>query len=133
MARGENVKLLLEDAGLDHEYVRVKQDSDYPARKAKLIEEGLFSATLPYIEVGDKRLGKTVPIMRYISTKLGGKYHGSTDEENHLLDSVAEITNDWFESLKWSFFGTEVNTVAHIIYKAHTLIFIYKPETKSWP
>ncbi len=133
LARGENVKLLLEDAGLEHEYVRIERNAsqerkdaglepqhirigntEYEERKAKLVEEGLFSPTLPYIEVGGKRFGKTVPIMRYISSKLGNKYHGSTDEENHILDSVAEMSNDWFESLKWSYFGTEVNTAVYV-------------------
>lgn len=109
-ARGENVKLMLEDAGLDHEYIRVNRaDGSYEEKRAQAVKEGLFSATLPYIEVGGKRFGKTVPIMRYISVKLGNKYHGSTDEENQLLDCIADITNDWFESLKNSFFGSEVN------------------------
>ncbi|CAO3625737.1 unnamed protein product [Mucor hiemalis] len=107
-ARGENVKLMLEDAGLDHEYIRVNRaDGSYEEKRAQAVKEGLFSATLPYIEVGGKRFGKTVPIMRYISVKLGNKYHGSTDEENQLLDCIADITNDWFESLKNSFFGSE--------------------------
>ncbi|CAO0796550.1 unnamed protein product [Mucor circinelloides] len=105
-ARGENVKLLLEDAGLDHEYIRVKHE-EWPALKQKLQAEGLHSATLPFIETNGQKFVKAPAIMRYISTKLGGKYHGSTPEENQLLDVVAELNDVWFEHLKNSFFGSE--------------------------
>lgn len=108
LARGENVKLLLVDAGLDHDYIRVdSSDESYKEKRALFIKEGLFSPTLPCIEVGGKRFNKTVAIMRYISVKLGNKYHGSTDEENQLLDAISDITDDWFEALKNSFFGSE--------------------------
>lgn len=107
-ARGENVKLLLEDAGLDHEYIRVKHE-EWPALKQKIQAEGLHSATLPFIETNGQKFVKAPAIMRYISTKLGGKYHGSTPEENQLLDVVAELNDVWFEHLKNSFFGSEVS------------------------
>ena len=111
-ARGENVKLLLEDAGLDHEYVRVKRDDkDYGSFRAQLIKDGLCSPTLPCIEMGGKKFGKTVPIMRYLSVKLGRKYHGSNDEEDQLLDSIADTTDAWFEALKYAFFGTDVSSI----------------------
>lgn len=107
-ARGENVKLLLEDAGLDHEYIRVKHE-EWPALKQKLHAEGVHSATLPFIETNGQKFVKAPAIMRYISTKLGGKYHGSTPEENQLLDVVAELNDVWFEHMKNSFFGSEVS------------------------
>lgn len=106
------------DAGLEHEYIRVSRSGEgYEEKRAQLVKEGLFSPTLPYIEVGGKRFGKTVPIMRYISVKLGNKYHGSTDEENQLLDALSDLTNDWFETLKNSFFGSEVNNA--LLNKVH--------------
>lgn len=120
LARGENVKLLLEDAGLDHEYVRLNRTEGWAERRAKLVEEGFFSPTLPYIEVGGKRFGKTVPIMRYISVKLGNKYHGSTAEENQYLDYISDITNDWFEHMKKVFFGSDVSICLDSIVKAVT-------------
>ncbi|CEP13474.1 hypothetical protein [Parasitella parasitica] len=106
LARGENVKLMLVDAGLDHKYVRVERD-EWPNIKGKLQEKGAHSCTLPYIEVDNQRFFKTVPIMRYISTKLDGKYHGSTPEENQLLDVVCEVSDVWFDHLKISFAGSE--------------------------
>ncbi|KAG2208969.1 hypothetical protein INT47_011109 [Mucor saturninus] len=112
-ARGENVKLLLEDAGLDNEYVRLSRDENWSAKKAQLIEEGFLSPTLPYIEVGGKKFGKTVPIMQYISVKLGNKYHGSNAEEDQYLAYVAEITNEWFECLKNAFIGNDEKKENH--------------------
>lgn len=109
LALGENIKLLLEDAAVDHEYVRLALDETWDNKKVRLIEEGLYSGTLPYIEIGGKKFGKTIPIMRYISVKLGNKYHGTNDEENQLSDCVADITNDWFESMKWAFIDSDVS------------------------
>ncbi|KAG2230815.1 glutathione S-transferase [Thamnidium elegans] len=103
---GENIKLLLEDAALEHEYVRLELDEAWNNKKVQLVKEGLYSGTLPYIEVGGKKFGRTVPIMRYISVKLGNKYHGANDEENQILDSAADIIGDWFESAKLAFNGS---------------------------
>ncbi|KAI8373666.1 class gamma glutathione S-transferase [Blakeslea trispora] len=105
-ARGENVKLMLVDAGLDHEYIRIKHEN-WPELKAKLQKEGAYSATLPYIEIGDKRLFKSVAILRYLSTKLDNKYHGSNDDENYVLDVVTELVEAWFEKFKAAAFGSE--------------------------
>lgn len=107
-ARGENVKLMLVDAGLDHEYIRIKHEN-WPELKAKLQKEGAYSATLPYIEIGDKRLFKSVAILRYLSTKLDNKYHGSNDDENYVLDVVTELVEAWFEKFKAAAFGSEVS------------------------
>lgn len=108
-ARGENVKLLLEDAGLNHNYIRLPRGEVWAAKKAQLIDEGFLSPTLPFIEVGDKKYGKAIPIMQYISAKLGNKYHGSDVEEEHYLAYVAEVTTEWYECLRTSFFGTDVS------------------------
>ncbi|KAI8647522.1 hypothetical protein BD408DRAFT_438986 [Parasitella parasitica] len=107
LARGENVKLMLVDAGLDHEYVRVERP-EWPALKETLKKEkGAHSCTLPYIETNGQCFFKTVPIMRYLSTRLEGKYHGSTPEDNQLLDVVAEVSDVWFDHLKNSFAGSD--------------------------
>ncbi|CEP13475.1 hypothetical protein [Parasitella parasitica] len=104
--RGENVKLMLVDAGLDHSYDRITRD-EWPLFKEKLQQEGAHSSTLPYIEINGQKFYKSVAIMRYISTKLDGKYHGSTPEENQLLDVVAELNDVWFEKMKSAFYGSE--------------------------
>ncbi|KAI7892886.1 glutathione S-transferase [Mucor mucedo] len=112
-ARGENVKLLLEDAGLNHNYIRLPRGEVWAAKKAQLIDEGFLSPTLPYIEIGDKKYGKAIPIMQYISAKLGNKYHGSDAEEDHYLAYVAEVTTEWYECLRTSFFGTDQDKEHH--------------------
>jgi glutaredoxin len=108
--RGENVKLLLEDAGLEHDYVRLKLDQKWYDLKDKLTAEGHHSVTLPYIQVKDKYYFKTHAILRYLSVKLGSKYHGSTPEENQLVDVVCEVADLWFNSLRISYWGTDVSS-----------------------
>ncbi|KAI8647523.1 hypothetical protein BD408DRAFT_408076 [Parasitella parasitica] len=104
--RGENVKLMLVDAGLDHDYGRIRRD-EWPPFKKQLQQEGAHSSTLPYIEIAGQKFFKSVPIMRYVSTKMGGIYHGATPEEDQLLDVVAELNDTWFEQMKRAFYGSE--------------------------
>ncbi|CAO3699783.1 unnamed protein product [Rhizopus stolonifer] len=106
--RGKNIKLLLVYDGLDHEYIRVPITAeDWFPLKAQLIENGFYTATLPVIKIENKVYGKAVPIMRYLSTKLEYKYHGSNDEENFALDMMTDVLNDWFEDGKKAIFGDE--------------------------
>ncbi|KAI9264748.1 glutathione S-transferase [Sporodiniella umbellata] len=112
LARGENVKLFLVDAGLDHEYVRVERE-DWPAMKEQLSKEGYYAGSMPYIRMGNQIFGRSVSIMRYLSVKMGHKYHGSTEEENYLLDVIADMTDDWFECMKAAFFGGDEKRKQH--------------------
>ncbi|KAI9266999.1 glutathione S-transferase [Sporodiniella umbellata] len=98
MGRGEFVKLLLEDAGLEHEYERVTFEQ-WGEKKQELIKQKVPSPTLPYITIGDKYYGKTVPIMRFIAKKLG-KYNGSNDDEEQVLDAHADTVMDW--AYRWA-------------------------------
>ncbi|KAI7892892.1 glutathione S-transferase [Mucor mucedo] len=111
--RGENVKLMLEDAGLNHEYVRLAKGEAWGIKKAQLLKDGYISPTLPYIEINGSRFGKTAPIMRYISAKLDNKYNGSNAEENHFLEYVTEITECWFDCVKNAFFGDDEKKAEH--------------------
>jgi hypothetical protein len=100
---------LLEDAGLDHDYVRSVRDEKWEELKAQLVKEGVHSCTQPYIQVNGQKFFKTVPIMRYISAKLDYKYHGSTPEENHLLDVITELADSWFNSMRAAFYSSDVS------------------------
>ncbi|KAG0743450.1 hypothetical protein G6F62_000660 [Rhizopus arrhizus] len=114
LGRGENVKLFLVDAGLDHEYIRIEnREKEWPPMREQLVQDGYYAVSAPYIKLGDKVFGRTIPIMRYLSIKLGRKYHGTNDEEDYHLDVVSDLTNDWFESLKNSFFGDEEKKKHH--------------------
>ncbi|KAG0164401.1 hypothetical protein DFQ28_010527 [Apophysomyces sp. BC1034] len=109
---GENVKLLLEDAGIEHEYVRYTWDN-WPAKKEQLLQDGYYLGTVPMLEIEGRRIGKTVPIMRYISKKLG-KYQGSNDEDCQLLDALSDAAMDWVRLNAFAMYhGTEAQKKEH--------------------
>ncbi|PHZ17439.1 uncharacterized protein RHIMIDRAFT_284951 [Rhizopus microsporus ATCC 52813] len=114
LGRGENLKLFFVDAGLEHDYIRFNRETEWPEMREEIIKDGYYAGSAPYIKMGNKIIGRTVPTMRYISTKLGNKYHGSTDEESYLLDVVSDVTNDWFESIKKLYLGSEEEKKRHV-------------------
>ncbi|CAO3598435.1 unnamed protein product [Absidia cylindrospora] len=94
---GENLNLLLKDAGVDFEYVR-SDFSNWEQIKADFIEnKNIPHPTLPLVEVNGTSYNKTVPTMRFLSKKLG-KYGGANDEEEYRLDTVGDIVRDHFGS-----------------------------------
>lgn len=97
--RGEYVRLLLEDAGIPYQYIRIPIPEWESGYKAKMIEEGIRSPTLPYITVNGQYYGKTFPLNRFIARTLG-QYEGKTEADRHLVDSCADIINDWI--VKWA-------------------------------
>ncbi|CAO3691003.1 unnamed protein product [Rhizopus stolonifer] len=108
LGRGEYIRLLLEDAGLDYEYVRLTF-AQWGEKKVELSKQGIPGPTMPFITVGDKYYGKTAPIIRFIAKKLG-KYNGVNDDEEQLLDAYADTVLDW--AGKWAaaiFSGNEEN------------------------
>ncbi|KAI8084993.1 class gamma glutathione S-transferase 2 [Halteromyces radiatus] len=91
---GENLNLLLKDSGIDYTYDRYDL-SGWPEMKADLAKRSVLHPTMPYVEVDGKTLAKTVPTMRYLARKLG-KYMGSNDDENYILECVADSVRDHF-------------------------------------
>jgi hypothetical protein len=98
----------LEDSGLEHEYIRVPLNETWGETKEELKKRGNYRGTVPYIEMGEKMFCGTVPVLRYLSTKLG-KYNGSNAEEVQYVDTIVDGVEDWFQSMKKAFFGTEVS------------------------
>ncbi|KAF7725063.1 hypothetical protein EC973_000470 [Apophysomyces ossiformis] len=95
---GEHVKLLLEDAAIEHEYVRVVHE-DWPSMKEQLIQEGYPMATLPVLEL---RLGK---------------YLGADEEENQYLDALSDTAMDWHQDwIKSKILGNEISYVDFLVY-----------------
>ncbi|KAI9495911.1 hypothetical protein BDB00DRAFT_810921 [Zychaea mexicana] len=93
--RGENIKLLLEDAGISHEYILHKWQ-DWPKVRDEWIASGYTAGSLPVIETADgKRYSCTTPIARLLSRQLG-KYYGKNIDDEHLVDSVADLAQDWY-------------------------------------
>ncbi|RCI04010.1 hypothetical protein CU098_011149 [Rhizopus stolonifer] len=92
LGRGEYVRLLLEDAGVDFEYDRCTFE-EWGIQKEKLIAQGIHKPTLPYITIDGKYYGNTAPIMRFISKKLD-KYQGKDEDEAQLVDAYADTVTD---------------------------------------
>ncbi|KAI8636871.1 glutathione S-transferase [Parasitella parasitica] len=99
--RGEHIRLLLKDSDIDFEYVRINLvGKEWTDLKQKLISEKKASSpTLPFITIDGKYYGKAIPIMRYISNKLG-KYIAANDEDAQLVDSYADIVMGWVD--RWA-------------------------------
>ncbi|KAI9495008.1 glutathione S-transferase [Zychaea mexicana] len=92
--RGESVKLLLEDAGVPHEYELIDRDAWEPV-KQKLIDEGHPCACVPYLEADGKKYFASTAILRFLSKKFG-KYRGSNDDEEQFVDACADFVDDWY-------------------------------------
>lgn len=77
--RGECVRMLFEDAGVQFVDRRIPLDSKWPSVKK---EEFIgISPGLPVVEINGKRFGQSIPIMRYFGKKLGEQEQdGSYDE-----------------------------------------------------
>ncbi|KAG0738904.1 hypothetical protein G6F65_005311 [Rhizopus arrhizus] len=106
IGRGDYIRLMLEDASVDYEYVRLTWDQ-WKEKKVELLEQGEIDPTMPYITIGGKHYFKTLPAMRVIAKKLG-KYNGENEEEEYLLDAYSDSMNDWMT--KWGtalFVGNE--------------------------
>ncbi|KAG0162393.1 hypothetical protein DFQ30_002130, partial [Apophysomyces sp. BC1015] len=54
---------------VEYKYIKHTEES-WPATKEKFIREGYYLESLPIFEVEGRRLGKTLPIIRYITKKL---------------------------------------------------------------
>ncbi|KAI7856171.1 hypothetical protein BDC45DRAFT_504500 [Circinella umbellata] len=95
--RGENIKLLLEDAQIPHDYLFYKWE-DWPQMRDEWIKNGFTGGCLPAIETADgKKYSCTTPIVQLISKQLG-QYYGHGDiEKEYLVDTVASFTNDWYD------------------------------------
>ncbi|KAI8092644.1 class gamma glutathione S-transferase [Halteromyces radiatus] len=111
-ALGENIHLLLKDAGLDYTYIRHKND-EWPTIKQDMVEnKHIFGPTMPFIEIDGFAFNKTVPAMRYISKQLG-KYRGKDDKEEYELDAVADITRDYWNAILPVFMSTDEQVLAN--------------------
>ncbi|KAL7314420.1 hypothetical protein PS15m_005991 [Mucor circinelloides] len=111
MGRGEFIRLLLEDAGVDFEYVR-HNAAEWKELKQQLLADKVRAPTMPYITVDGEYYGKTVPVMRFLSHKLG-QYEGSNEKEVQLLDAYSDMIMDW--AFRWAIgvFGDEAQLKAY--------------------
>ncbi|KAJ5688689.1 glutathione S-transferase [Penicillium macrosclerotiorum] len=95
LGRGEVVKLFLVDSGIGFKEVRYAYDDTWPQTSKSLIQQGITrSGKLPSLEYEGLILTQHIPILRYLSRKLG-KYNGETNSEKYNVDAVADIYIDW--------------------------------------
>jgi glutathione S-transferase len=105
-ARAEVPRLMLEDAGVDYDYVAVDYASNWGETKAKLIAEGKlpFGQVPLYEEPGGLALVQSAAIARYVAKKHG--YAGTSALEEALIDQAAEGANDTYVALATAFYGS---------------------------
>ncbi|KAI7901443.1 glutathione S-transferase [Cokeromyces recurvatus] len=99
--RAEPIRLLLEDAGLKYEYIRIAF-KDWPKTKENLIDNGSRAPTLPYITTKNGKLYNTmVASMRAIAKTLGSekKYYPEDAEDQYLADVYCDLSLDWMNKL----------------------------------
>ncbi|KAJ3048803.1 hypothetical protein HDU99_009067, partial [Rhizoclosmatium hyalinum] len=83
IGRGEVVRLFLAEAQIEYDDVRIFH-GDWAAHMENVAKLNPYGA-LPVLQLGDKVLTQHVPILRYLSKKLG-KYGGSDDDEAFAID-----------------------------------------------
>ncbi|KAK9765489.1 hypothetical protein K7432_006142 [Basidiobolus ranarum] len=93
--RGENIRVLLQDAGIQYEEERIPYDDQWPAlsKQLKATEKNPVGS-LPILELNGENYFGTVPLLRYIAGKLG-THKGRTLEEDLFIDSVSDFVVDW--------------------------------------
>ncbi|ORY49044.1 glutathione S-transferase [Rhizoclosmatium globosum] len=92
IGRGEVVRLFFAEAQIEYDDIRVPY-GEWAAHKGDVAKLNPYGA-LPVLQLGDKILTQHVPILRYLSKKLG-KYGGSNDDEAFAIDQITDVYIDW--------------------------------------
>ncbi|KAI9366620.1 glutathione S-transferase, partial [Pilaira anomala] len=99
LGRGEHIRLLLEDAGVNYEYVRYTHEQ-WKEEKQKFLAQKVPEPTIPYMTIDGKYYSKTMPLMRLLSRKLN-LYNGENEDEVYMLDYYMDMINDWLH--RWGY------------------------------
>lgn len=90
--RGESVRLLLEDIGVEYQDVRFSDN--WPEEKERGTASGKYTfGQLPCLTIGEVNIVQTDAIMRHLARKFG--YYGETEDEHTLSDVVAGGADDF--------------------------------------
>jgi len=89
--RGECLRMLFEDAGVQFVDHRIPLDAEWPSVKKGFTGIALG---LPVVDLGERHFAQSIPLLRYFGKKLG-KYVGQTSEDEYFLDRLSDIANDW--------------------------------------
>ncbi|CDH50133.1 predicted protein [Lichtheimia corymbifera JMRC:FSU:9682] len=95
---GAVIQLLLEDACIPFEYIYIDKANEWPSVKASLIASNHHFDCMPMIELEDgKRYSGCLPIMRFLSKKIGKYLPLNNLDEEQFLDAMADYACDWFQ------------------------------------
>ncbi|ORX89407.1 putative glutathione S-transferase [Basidiobolus meristosporus CBS 931.73] len=96
--RGENLRVLFADAGIQYDQKNLPLNEEWVAFKEDLKKSGKNPAgTVPVLELNGESHFGTLPLLRYLAAKLGA-YKGKTPEEDLFIDSVSDFVADWRSS-----------------------------------
>ncbi|ELR19767.1 glutathione transferase family protein [Acanthamoeba castellanii str. Neff] len=107
--RAEVPRLLLEDAGVDYDFVPV---TNWPELKSQLTASGklAFGQTPLYEEPDGLTLVQSAAIARHLARKYG--YNGSNAHEEALIDQAKEGVTDVYTAIAKVIFGTPADQQA---------------------
>ncbi|KAI9030241.1 glutathione S-transferase [Hyaloraphidium curvatum] len=96
ISRGQNVRLLFSDAGVDFKE-EFFAGREFPAVKKRLAEAGInIGGTVPTVTLKDGRvIGQHYAAMRYLGRLAGGSYYPSDPEKALLVDEALDACQDW--------------------------------------
>ncbi|KAI8075038.1 class gamma glutathione S-transferase [Gongronella butleri] len=104
---GEFPYLLLLDSGLPFEYIR-HPGSEWKTLRQKQVDQHIYAATLPVLELDGQLYCKSIPIMRLIAAKLG-KYGATQDAAAwHYLDHLSDTCMDWYNTVQRVYFPVPI-------------------------
>jgi glutathione S-transferase len=107
--RGDMTRLLLEDAGVDYDFVPI---TNWPEARARLTAAGklAFGQVPLYEEPDGLTLVQSSAIARHLARKHG--YNGATPHEAALIDQANEGVADTFTAIAKVIFGTPADQQA---------------------
>ena len=105
---------MLEDAGISYEYILTKW-SDWDRVRSEWVANGFLTGSLPVLETKDgKKYSMTVPILSSLSKKLG-HYYGKNLDDEHIVDVIADLTNDFYDSFVHNYWIQPVSVNIDVI------------------
>ncbi|KAI9269244.1 glutathione S-transferase [Phascolomyces articulosus] len=99
--RGEPARLLLHDAGVPFEDIRL-EFPDWFALKHEIMND-YPAAALPLLKTGDGEYhGLSGPLMRFLGRELG--YDATSKKEARFVEQVSDLVGDWYQDYIRLFF-----------------------------
>ncbi|KAI7877981.1 hypothetical protein K492DRAFT_209267 [Lichtheimia hyalospora FSU 10163] len=96
---GASIQLLLEDARIPYEFNLIDKVNEWPSVKASWIASNYHFDCVPMVELEDgKRYSGCLPILRFLSKKIGKYCPLDNLDDEQFLDAMADYASDWFQA-----------------------------------